>query len=87
MNKFKITIDENNFDVTVSVTDHNKATVEVTGFHMMYFTRAKTQRQHPLLVRLQPSLPPRWYIIHPPTLHLTKLQSKPRFPVRFLPLT
>lgn len=31
MNKFKITIDENNFDVTVSVTDHNKATVEVNG--------------------------------------------------------
>lgn len=31
MNKFKITIDENNFDVTVNVTDHNKATVEVNG--------------------------------------------------------
>ena len=31
MNKFKITIDENNFDVTVNVTDHNRATVEVNG--------------------------------------------------------
>ena len=31
MNKFKITIDENNFDVTVNVTDHDKATVEVNG--------------------------------------------------------
>ena len=31
MNKFKITIDENNFDVTVNITDHNKATVEVNG--------------------------------------------------------
>ena len=31
MNKFKITIDENNFDVTVNITDHDKATVEVNG--------------------------------------------------------
>lgn len=31
MNKFKITIDGNNFDVTVNVTDHNKANVEVNG--------------------------------------------------------
>ena len=31
MNKFKITIDDNNFDVTVNVTDHDKATVEVNG--------------------------------------------------------
>lgn len=31
MNKFKITIDGNNFEVTVDVTDHNKANVEVNG--------------------------------------------------------
>ncbi len=31
MNKFKITIDETPFDVTVNVTDHDKATVEVNG--------------------------------------------------------
>ena len=31
MNKFKITIDDNNFDVTVNITDHDKATVEVNG--------------------------------------------------------
>ena len=31
MNKFKITIDEQSFDVTVNVTDHNKANVEVNG--------------------------------------------------------
>ena len=31
MNKFKITIDEQPFDVTVNVTEHNKATVEVNG--------------------------------------------------------
>ncbi|MBQ5873478.1 MAG: biotin/lipoyl-binding protein [Bacteroidales bacterium] len=31
MNKFKITIDEQPFDVTVNVTDHNKASVEVNG--------------------------------------------------------
>ena len=31
MNKYKITIDGNNFDVTVNVTDHNKANVEVNG--------------------------------------------------------
>lgn len=31
MNKFKITIDGNNFDVTVDVTDHKKANVEVNG--------------------------------------------------------
>jgi len=31
MNKFKITIDEQNFDVTVNVTEHNKANVEVNG--------------------------------------------------------
>ena len=31
MNKFKITIDGNDFDVTVDVTDHKKANVEVNG--------------------------------------------------------
>ena len=31
MNKYKITIDGNNFDVTVNVTDPNKANVEVNG--------------------------------------------------------
>ena len=31
MNKFKITIDGNDFDVTVDITDHKKATVEVNG--------------------------------------------------------
>lgn len=31
MNKFKITIGDQNFDVTVKVTDHNKANVEVNG--------------------------------------------------------
>ncbi|MDE6451979.1 MAG: biotin/lipoyl-binding protein [Odoribacter sp.] len=31
MNKYKITIDGNSFDVTVNVTDHNKANVEVNG--------------------------------------------------------
>lgn len=31
MNKFKITIDGNNYEVTVNVTDHNKANVEVNG--------------------------------------------------------
>ena len=31
MNKFKITIDDNKFDVTVNITDHDKATVEVNG--------------------------------------------------------
>ena len=29
MNKFKITIDGNNYDVTVNLTDHHKANVEV----------------------------------------------------------
>ena len=28
MNKFKITIDGNNYDVTVNLTDHHKANVE-----------------------------------------------------------
>lgn len=31
MNKYKITIDGNDFDVTVNVTEHNKAKVEVNG--------------------------------------------------------
>ena len=31
MNKFKITIDGNNYDVTVNLTDHHKANVEVNG--------------------------------------------------------
>ncbi len=31
MNKFKITIDGNSYEVTVNVTDHNKANVEVNG--------------------------------------------------------
>lgn len=31
MNKFKITIDGNDFDVTVNVTDHKTANVEVNG--------------------------------------------------------
>ena len=31
MNKFKITIDGNDFDVTVKLTDHNKANIEVNG--------------------------------------------------------
>ena len=44
MNKFKITIDENNFDVTVSVTDHNKATVEVNGisYDVLYESKNTT---------------------------------------------
>lgn len=38
MNKFKITIDGNSFDVTVNVTDHKKANVEVNGiaYDVMY---------------------------------------------------
>lgn len=31
MNKFKITIDGNSFEVTVNTTDHNQANVEVNG--------------------------------------------------------
>ena len=31
MNKFKITIDGNNYDVTVNLTDHHKANVEENG--------------------------------------------------------
>lgn len=31
MNKYKITIDGNAYDVSVNVTDHNKANVEVNG--------------------------------------------------------
>ena len=31
MNKFNITIDGKDYDVTVNVTDHNKAHVEVNG--------------------------------------------------------
>ncbi len=31
MNKFKITIDGHDYDVSVNVTDHNKANVEVNG--------------------------------------------------------
>ena len=41
MNKFKITIDGNNFDVTVNLTDHDKATVEVNGISHDATSRSK----------------------------------------------
>ncbi len=41
MNKFKITIDGTDFEVTVNVTDHNKANVEVNG--IAYDVRYETK--------------------------------------------
>ena len=86
MNKFKITIDENNFDVTVNVTDHDKATVEVNVYLMKYHTKAKIRLLPQLLVNLLPyrlQLPTRV----PLKVHLQQVTRLPtlkhRFPERF----
>ncbi len=44
MSKFKITIDEQPFDVTVKVTEHNKASVEVNGiaYDVVYEKKSAT---------------------------------------------
>ena len=76
MNKFKITIDENNFDVTVNVT----------VYLMKYHTKAKTRLLPPHLVNL---LPYRLQLHTrvPLKVHLQQVTRLPtlkhRFPERF----
>lgn len=86
MNKFKITIDENNFDVTVNVTDHDKATVEVNGISYEVSYESKTRLLPQLLVNL---LPYRLQLHTrvPLKVHLQQVTRLPtlkhRFPERF----
>lgn len=86
MNKFKITIDENNFDVTVNVTDHDKATVEVNGISYEVSYESKTRLLPPHLVNLLPYRL-QLHIKVPLKVHLQQATRRPalkhRFPERF----
>ena len=82
MNKFKITIDDNNFDVTVNITDHDKATVEVNGisYEVSYESKntvATTAPRKLLPYRLQP------LIKVPLKIHLLQTTRRPALKRRF----
>ena len=82
MNKFKITIDDNNFDVTVNITDHDKATVEVNGISYEVSYESKTRLQPLLLVNLLPyRLQP--LIKVPLKIHLLQTTRRPALKHRF----
>ena len=79
MNKFKITIDGNNYDVTVNLTDHHKANVEVNGisYDVSYESKntvAAANRQLPV--------PHRYMFQHRLLQHPVPPVSKLRFPER-----
>jgi len=96
MNKFKITIDEQNFDVTVNVTEYNKANVEVNGIAYDVVYESKNVPSAPVarkaaispahtctrLTRVQPL--PR---AHRLLLLPANKPSNPRFRALSLPLT
>ena len=79
MNKFKITIDGNNYDVTVNLTDHHKANVEVNGISYDVSYESKNTVAAPIRKSTAPGTP---------QVHVSALQhpvppvSKLRFPER-----
>mgnify|MGYP001503044070 CR=1 FL=1 len=83
MNKFKITIDENNFDVTVNITDHDKATVEVNG--ISYDVTYESKNTVAPAVTRKPAAIPR--VPHKLQLPTRRTQLRLRFPVPYPQLT
>ena len=57
MNKFKITIDGNNYDVTVNLTDHHKANVEVNGISYDVSYESKNTVAAPICKSTAPGTP------------------------------
>ena len=57
MNKFKITIDGNNYDVTVNLTDHHKANVEVNGISYDVSYESKNTVAAPIRKSTAPGTP------------------------------
>lgn len=64
MNKFKITIDGNNFDVTVDVTDHKKANVEVNGISYEVTYESKNSTVAPVARKVAASTTPAAQQVH-----------------------
>lgn len=58
MNKFNITIDGNDFEVTVNVTDHNTANVEVNGIAYEVRYNSKNTVTSPVSRKVTPAAPP-----------------------------
>ena len=57
MNKFNITIDGNNYDVTVNLTDHHKANVEVNGISYDVSYESKNTVAAPIRKSTAPGTP------------------------------
>ena len=57
MNKFNITIDGNAFEVTVNVTDHNTANVEVNGIAYEVRYDSKNTVASPVARKVTPAAP------------------------------
>ena len=63
MSKFKITIDDNDFDVTVNETAHNKAKVEVNGISYDVRYESKNVPTSPLTRKVAGPVAPQVQVI------------------------
>ena len=88
MNKFKITIDENNFDVTVNITDRDKGTVEVNGISYDVTYESKNTVA-PAVTRKPAAIPTSttYKSSHKLQLPTRRTQLRLRFPVPYPQLT
>lgn len=67
MNKFKITIDDHDFDVTVNETEHNKAKVEVNGISYEVRYESKNLPTSPLTRKVAGPVAPQVQVQQPNT--------------------
>lgn len=81
MNKFKITIDGNNYDVTVNLTDHHKANVEVNGISYDVSYESKNTVAAPIRKSTAPGTP-QVHVSAPAAAASVPPVSKLRFPER-----
>ena len=75
INKFKITIDDNDFEVTVKETEHNKAKVEVNGISYDVRYENKSTVASPLTRKVAGPVAPQVQVQQPTTTTQTTIKS------------
>lgn len=75
MSKFKITIDDNDFDVTVNETEHNKAKVEVNGISYDVRYESKNVPTSPLTRKVAGPVAPQVQVQQPTTSNQTTIKA------------
>ena len=84
INKFKITIDDNDFEVTVNETEHNKAKVEVNGISYDVRYENKSTVASPLTRKVAGPVAPQVQVQQPTTTTQTTIKSRRPSSRRFL---